>query len=221
MSTSDLAARIAQFENMAQADPENEMAHYSLGNAYMQAGRHADAATSFLRCTELAPSMSKAFQLAGDCTIKAGDKSKAADILKRGYLIASERGDRMPQQAIAELLRSIGHEVPNVPGKASVSNGGGGGAGGLVGLGGLGSRGAAPAGAGAKLDKPPFKGPLGDWIFQNVSLERWESWIRQGTKVINELRLDLSKEQDSEAYDQHMREYLGIDEDTYQRIMSK
>ena len=32
----DTAARIAQFENMAQADPDNEMAHYSLAGAYLQ-----------------------------------------------------------------------------------------------------------------------------------------------------------------------------------------
>ena len=41
--------RIAQFENMTAADPENEMAHFSLGNAYRQAGRAAEAAASFQR----------------------------------------------------------------------------------------------------------------------------------------------------------------------------
>jgi Fe-S cluster biosynthesis and repair protein YggX len=216
MSTSDLAARIAQFENMAQADPENEMAHYSLGNAYMKAGRYNDAAASFLRCTEVQPGMSKAFQLAGDCLIKAGEKSRAADVLKRGHLIATERGDRMPQSAIAELLRSIGQEVP-ASASAPAAGKTGGGLGSLLGLG---SRSAEPAGAGTKMTRPPFRGPLGDWIFQNISQERWEAWIRQGTKVINELRLDLSKEQDAEAYDQHMREYLGIDDEAYKRITS-
>ncbi len=211
MTTSDLAARIAQFENMAQADPDNEMAHYSLGNAYTQAGRHSDAAGSFLRCTEAAPSMSKAYQLAGECLIKAGEKDRAGDVLKRGYLIASERGDRMPQSAMADLLRSIGQQVPEAAVKPSVMSGGG--AGGVVGLGGLGSRGPTPGSAGAKLAHPPFRGPLGEWIFAHISQERWDAWIRQGTKVINELRLDLSREQDAQTYDQHMREYLGIDED--------
>jgi Flp pilus assembly protein TadD len=35
------ADRIAQFEKMASADPTNEMAHFSLGNAYLQTGRFA------------------------------------------------------------------------------------------------------------------------------------------------------------------------------------
>ena len=36
--------RIAQFEKMASADPTNEMAHFSLGKAYLDADRHAEAA---------------------------------------------------------------------------------------------------------------------------------------------------------------------------------
>ena len=43
------ADRIAQFEKMAAADPTNEMAHFSLGNAYLQTGRFAEAAQSLER----------------------------------------------------------------------------------------------------------------------------------------------------------------------------
>ena len=50
--------RIAQFENMTNADPENEMAHFSLGNAYLQAGRAAEAAGSFEKVMELNPEAS-------------------------------------------------------------------------------------------------------------------------------------------------------------------
>ena len=35
----DLDTRIAQFEKMATDDPSNDMAHFSLGGAYQQAGR--------------------------------------------------------------------------------------------------------------------------------------------------------------------------------------
>jgi Flp pilus assembly protein TadD len=55
--------RIAQFEKMTAADPTNEMAHFSLGNAYLQAGRHAEAAKSLEKVIELSPGMSKAYQL--------------------------------------------------------------------------------------------------------------------------------------------------------------
>jgi Fe-S cluster biosynthesis and repair protein YggX len=66
---------------------------------------------------------------------------------------------------------------------------------------------------GKQLDAPPFKGPEGEWIHENISEETWNDWIGQGTKVINELRLDLSKDEDSETYDRYMREFLGITDD--------
>ena len=66
-----LLERIAQFENMTTADPDNEMAFFSLGNAYLKANRAAEAASSFERVTVLNPDMSKAWQLAGEAMIAA------------------------------------------------------------------------------------------------------------------------------------------------------
>jgi hypothetical protein len=37
--------------------------------------------------------------------------------------------------------------------------------------------------------------------------------------VINELRLDLSRDDHAETYDHHMREYLGIDEEIYGKLI--
>ncbi|MBY0263530.1 MAG: Fe(2+)-trafficking protein [Phycisphaerales bacterium] len=222
----DTDRRIAQFQNMAQADPENEMAHFSLGKALMDAGRQKEAAASFIKCTELAPQMSKAFQLAAECLVKVGDVDLGAQLATRGYTIAAERGDLMPKNALGELLTTLGRPVPEVAGKKAGS------AGGDVSLLGGGSapkryEGPIPEGAfvcqrtgrpGTKMAKPPFRGPVGGWIFENISKETFDTWIAQGTKVINELRLDLSREQDEEVYDQHMREYLGIDDGLLEKL---
>ena len=35
---------------MAEADPDNDMAHFSLGNALLQSGQYAEAAASLQRC---------------------------------------------------------------------------------------------------------------------------------------------------------------------------
>jgi len=74
---------------------------------------------------------------------------------------------------------------------------------------------------GTKLPSPPLRGALGEWIFENISAETWRQWIGQGTKVINELRLDFTRDRDQEMYDQHMREYLGIDEEVLKEIAAK
>lgn len=206
MSTTptDLDRRIAQFERMASADPENEMAHFSLGNALLQAGRATEAAASFEACVRIAPSMSKAYQLGGQAMIDAGWADKAVALLSKGYEVAAGKGDRMPQEAIAKLLRSIGREPPTLAAEVEVA---------AAKLRESGTFLCQRTGrAGHQMAKPPFKGPIGAWIHANIAEETWQEWIRQGTKVINELRLDLSREPDAVTYDRHMHEYLGIDE---------
>ncbi len=45
------------------------------------------------------------------------------------------------------------------------------------------------------LDKAPFKGELGQRVFENVSKEAWRSWLEHSKMLINEFRLDLTSEQ--------------------------
>jgi Fe-S cluster biosynthesis and repair protein YggX len=39
------------------------------------------------------------------------------------------------------------------------------------------------------LDVPPYPGELGRRIFENVSREAWQQWLRQQTILINEHRI--------------------------------
>jgi Fe-S cluster biosynthesis and repair protein YggX len=205
--------RIAQFEKMASADPTNEMAHFSLGKAYLDASRHAEAARSFERCVELAPDMSKAYQLGGQAMIGAAWTDRAVEFMNRGYETAARKGDLMPKNAIGELLRSIGREPPKLGAEVDAA---------AERLKASGSFICQRTGRpGNKLPSPPFKGVVGQWIFENISAETWKQWIGQGTKVINELRLDFSRDKDQETYDQHMREFLGIDAEVIERIGAK
>ncbi|MEL6740384.1 MAG: Fe(2+)-trafficking protein [Planctomycetota bacterium] len=203
----DIEQRITQFEKLIESDADNDMAHFSLGGAYAQAGRHSDAAASYLTCTELNPTMSKAYQLAGASLIEAGETDGAGDVLTRGYTIAAERGDLMPQKAMGELLERIGKPVPQAA-KADASE--------------------EPAGsfvcqktgkAGTQLAKPPFKNAVGTWIYERISKQTFDEWIGLGTKIINELRLDLSRDEHDAVYDYGMRRFIGLDDETYRDIM--
>jgi len=204
----DTAQRIAQFENMVQADPGNDMAHFSLAGAYAQSGRPADAAASYLACIARNPAMSKAYELAGKAFLDAGDRAAAVDVLSRGYAVSAERGDRKPHAAIGELLSSLGERLPEValklapppsPDQGTF----------------LCRQSGQP---GHQLPRPPFRGPVGQWIYENISKETFAAWVAQGTKVINELRLDLSRDEDALTYDRHMREYFGIDDDLHAKL---
>lgn len=210
----DIAERIAQFENMCKADPDNDMAHFSLGGAYAQSERHAEAAQAYLNCIKANDAMSKARQLAAECLLKAGAEKQAGEAATEGYVECAKRGDLAPRNALAELLAEMGLPLPELP-KEVVE-----------------AQASAPVAAGdfvcartgqpgTQLDKPPFKGPIGQWIRENISAQTWQMWIGQGTKVINEMRLDFSRDEDGATYDEHMREFLGIDETLYAELMSK
>lgn len=206
----DIHERIRQFETMVrpEADPNNDMAWFSLATAYAQANRHADAAAAFARCFEINRDMSKAYQLAGKAWLDAGEVRKAADVLTKGYAVAAARGDFMPKKAMGDMLVKLGRPLPDVESKSDETT--------------------TPTGTflcqrtgrpGTQLPRPPFKGPVGQWIRDNISKETFmNGWVPQGTKVINELRLDLSRDEDEKIYDRHMREYLGIDDELYTKL---
>ncbi|MDC1144736.1 oxidative damage protection protein [Porticoccaceae bacterium] len=41
------------------------------------------------------------------------------------------------------------------------------------------------------LDMPPFPGPKGQEIFNNVSKQAWTEWMAHQTTLINEMRLNM------------------------------
>ena len=42
------------------------------------------------------------------------------------------------------------------------------------------------------MDFPPYPGELGKRIFESVSKEAWQQWLRMQTMIINENRLNLA-----------------------------
>ena len=45
------------------------------------------------------------------------------------------------------------------------------------------------------LEKPPFKGELGQKVFDTVSKTAWRQWLEHSKMLINEYRLDVTSEQ--------------------------
>ena len=51
------------------------------------------------------------------------------------------------------------------------------------------------------LDFPPYPGPLGKRLWEEVSKQAWADWMKQQTMLVNENRLNLA--------DQRSRQYLA------------
>jgi len=198
-------ARIEQYRKMAEADPGNELGHFSLGRAYLDAGRFAEAAGCFRRVIELNGQNSRAYHLLAVAQKGAGDCQGALATLREGYAVAHQRGDLMPRNDMAALMRELGEEPPS-PDAASKPAG-------------TAAVGAPAAGqvtcrrcgqTRPQLPKPPFKGELGQCVYASICSECWREWLLMGTKVINELRLDFANPDDAEIYDQHLKEFLNL-----------
>jgi Fe-S cluster biosynthesis and repair protein YggX len=193
--------RLEQFKKMAADDPTNELGHFSLGRAYLEAGMAADAAGALARALEINPNISKAYQLLADAQIQLGKKDDAIETLRKGAMVAHQRGDMMPKNAMVAKLKEFGVEMPEL-------TGGGGAAQAVVSEGQVLCKRCGKVGP--KLAKPPFRSEFGQEIYDKICGLCWKEAIAMGTKVINELRLPLADPQAQKMWDQHIREFLGL-----------
>ncbi len=204
---SQLKERIEQFRKMSTDDPENELGHFRLGQLLMDDGQLAEATVSLARTLELSPQFSKVYQLLGECHIKLNENDKAIEALTTGYKVADERGDKMPRDAMAKLLTTLGAPIPKVEVAAEPEDD-------TPGTGFRCERPNCMFGKRAKqLTAPPLVDAIGVRIYENICADCWQGWFKdQSIKVINELRLDLSTEFGQGEYDKYMREYLGFED---------
>src|SRR3954463_9305851 len=91
------AARIEQFRKMANDDPNNELGHFSLGRALLDAEQYDESVQSFDRALEINANLSKAYQLAAQALLKLNQRDRAVARLTEGVKVADARGDVMPR----------------------------------------------------------------------------------------------------------------------------
>ena len=58
------------------------------------------------------------------------------------------------------------------------------------------------------MERPPFKGPLGQRVFDNVSKEGWKQWLEHSKMLINEYRLDLMSESGQRIWMTELEKYF-------------
>ncbi|HVT88317.1 MAG TPA: Fe(2+)-trafficking protein [Tepidisphaeraceae bacterium] len=196
---SDLVSRIDQFRKMTEADPQNELGHFSLGRVLLDSGNAPEAAKSFQRVIALNPNIGKVYQLLADAQLKQNQRDLAIETLKTGVLTAHNRGDFMPRNDMLKMLKDLGVEMPEFTTAQT----------------------AQPVGEGqvlcsrcgmvkSRMANPPFSNQQGKDIQSKVCADCWKDWIGMGTKVINELRLPLSDPQAQKVFDQQMNEFLNL-----------
>jgi Fe-S cluster biosynthesis and repair protein YggX len=192
--------RISRFKNMVEQDPNNELAHFSLARAYMDGDLWTDAVPELQKTLTLKRDFSKAYVLLGTCQKELGQRDLAVSTLTQGYRIAQERGDLMPRNEMGGLLKELGAEVPETHAAELTED-----------MAAAGQIKCKRCGRIApKMAEPPFSGEFGLELQNSSCAPCFKEWIGQGTKVINELRLNLTEKPAQDTYDQHMREFLNL-----------
>lgn len=58
------------------------------------------------------------------------------------------------------------------------------------------------------LDSPPYPGEIGQRIFDNISKDGWQEWLKRLTTIINENRLSTADPGSLEVIEKHMLGFL-------------
>ncbi|MEM7232345.1 MAG: Fe(2+)-trafficking protein [Planctomycetota bacterium] len=193
--------KIAMFLNMAESDPENELAHFSLGKLYFEASEYDSAKASLRRTLELNSQHTQAHRFLGETLLALSERDEGLEVLTAGIRLGHVRGEYMPRNAMIDILKREGVEPPHLVEDDEEDE-----AAGVVG----GFYCKRCMRNGTPLDKAPFSSELGQQVLESICQECWKEWMAMSVKVINELRLNLATPEGSRAYDQHMREFLGF-----------
>ena len=191
--------RIQVFRNMLDADPDNELALFSLGKLYLQAGDRAESEKALRRVLEINARHSMTYRLLGQVLVDTGRKDEAIGLLEEGIQIAHAKGEFQPRNQMQDLLRELGVDPPD----PVAESGGGAAASGEW----VCSRCGLPN---DRVEKPPLKNDLGNQVQESICQSCWREWIAMSIKVINEYRLNLASDEGSRVYEMHMAEFLGL-----------
>jgi Fe-S cluster biosynthesis and repair protein YggX len=58
------------------------------------------------------------------------------------------------------------------------------------------------------LDKAPYPGELGQKIYESISKEAWQAWLKQQTILINEHRLSVIDPKARKFLEEQMQKFL-------------
>jgi len=62
------------------------------------------------------------------------------------------------------------------------------------------------------LTRPPYKNELGQRIFEEISKEAWDGWLRDSVKYINTYRVDLTSAEGQKFMFDQCAIYFGFKE---------
>lgn len=64
----------------------------------------------------------------------------------------------------------------------------------------------------AGLEKPPFPGPMGQDVYDNISQKAWLEWMEHQTRIINEQHLNMMDLTSRKYLQEQMKKFFAGEE---------
>ncbi len=103
----EAAERIDMFREVLEIDPEDSVATFGLGKAYMQLSNYADAVPHLKKASEVQKDYSAAYLELGKCFEFLGQIEEAIGAYRQGIEAANRKGDLMPMREMERRLKAI------------------------------------------------------------------------------------------------------------------
>lgn len=99
--------QITRFKKVIDYDPADVLGYFSLGNAYVDAGKKREALETFEKAVEVDPQHSASYYGLGMALEALGDFKKAKTVYEKGIRVADGHGDVMTQRKMESRLRAL------------------------------------------------------------------------------------------------------------------
>ena len=98
---------IARFQKLLEQYPNNELARFSLGKAYFDAGEFASAREQFQHALNRKPDWMAVQILLGKCELALGNQLAAKGAFQRAHQLAMEQNHEGPREEMEQLLAEL------------------------------------------------------------------------------------------------------------------
>jgi tetratricopeptide (TPR) repeat protein len=102
-----LQKKIEQFEKLVAHNASDTLSRFTLGRAYLEAGRAEDAVRILEEALALKADFTAAYVLLGEAYEKAGKLARALKTWNKGVEIAQQKGDLHPRNQMQEHLKRL------------------------------------------------------------------------------------------------------------------
>ncbi|WP_447973358.1 tetratricopeptide repeat protein [Nitrospira sp. Kam-Ns4a] len=100
--------RIEPLKKFLAVDPNDEVAWFGLGKAYMEEGDYAEAAAALERCVSVKPTYSAAYLALAQSLHKLGRIEDCRQVCDQGIAVSTKNGDAMVTKNLETLRQSLG-----------------------------------------------------------------------------------------------------------------